>query len=291
MRNDAAGNGALNLVASDALEALIAAVSGHLFVEFEHLALRVQVVVYMQLLFGCFLGDGLLGAHLLALLNHDLDVRLVGQVARRSLLRFPVQRVDRLFRALRIFLFLAVDQLGLVLFHLEIGQMHNHFDFFQKGLVGLLVARFELARVGLLCRVQRVLHFRDRVEFPFSIDLSLDIVDFVFGWLKVVLDFLQSLLNGFLVLLRVIPLNHGLVQIELHLANCALVLIDHDLVHRPLHDFGLSAERAAAQRSEVLLGHLLQLGHVELLGRLQRRSLVRESRSVKLLVVPQIVPG
>ena len=91
-----------------------------------------------------------------------------------------------------------------------------------------------------------MLQLRYCVELPFSVDLSLNIVDFILSWLKVVSDFLEDLLDSFFVFLGVIPLDHGLVQVELHFADFALVAVNHDLVHRPFKDLRLFAQRAAA---------------------------------------------
>ena len=91
-----------------------------------------------------------------------------------------------------------------------------------------------------------MLQLRHGVELSFSVDLSLDIVDFIFSWLKIVSNFLEDLLDGLFVFLGVIPLDHGLVQVELHFADFPLVAVYQYLVHRPFKDLLLFAQGAAA---------------------------------------------
>lgn len=94
-----------------------------------------------------------------------------------------------------------------MLFHLHLGQLHNHFNFLHELFARLLVASLELALICDSSVVKTLLHLGDGVEFALTVDLGLDIVDLVVSRLEVVLHFLQDLLDGFLVGLCVVPLN------------------------------------------------------------------------------------
>ena len=64
-----------------------------------------------------------------------------------------------------------------------------------------------------------------RVEFPFTVHLCVNIIDFILRWFKLVLYVHNELSNGLFVSLLVVPLLDSLIQLKLHTADTAMVLL------------------------------------------------------------------
>ena len=78
--------------------------------------------------------------------------------------------------------------------------------------------------------IQGVFQFGDSVELALTVHFRFNVVDFIVRRLKVALDLQYELLDGFFIRLRIIPLDHGMVEFVFHAANATVILIDHLLV-------------------------------------------------------------
>jgi len=75
----------------------------------------------------------------------------------------------------------------LLLCQLKLCELNDHFYFFQKSLACQLVACFEFSLVRNLRMIERLLHFRDSVKLPFTVNFSFNVIDLLFCWHEAVL--------------------------------------------------------------------------------------------------------
>ena len=108
-----------------------------------------------------------------------------------------------------------------------------------------------------------MLQLANCIKLPLTIDLSLNVIHFIFSRLEVILNALQDLLDRLFVSLCIIPFNDRLVELVFHIADATVVPIDLPLVFASLEHVLCLEFLPARQRSDVLIWHLNQFADIE----------------------------